>query len=143
MTYEYTITANYKPGEPVQITDDQSASAFLDDLFQEASRSVDSTAAMLYINERPKEADGLADHELCIGVNPKTKTGSLAYTDRDGQFYAVGRTSARDQVVYFCQGYDEYFPQDSELDLPELLTAVQEMLRIGERPKNVAWASIP
>ena len=139
----YTITAHYKPGEPALITDDASASAFLDDLLREATRSKDSSAAMLYVNEKPKDADGLADHELCIGVDPSKQIGGLAYSDRKGQTYATGRESDQAEVVYFCQGYDEYFPKDSEIDIPKILEALQEMVRTGERPTNVVWMPAP
>ncbi|MFI5729874.1 Imm1 family immunity protein [Kribbella sp. NPDC051587] len=143
MKYEYTISAHYKPGETVAIVDDKSAAAFLDHLVLDATRSVDSSAATLIVNERRKDADGLPDHQLIVGVDPASKSGGLAYTDRQGTVYAIGRMSDRDEVVYLCHGYAEQFPQNSVLDLTQTLTAIKDMLRTGERPQNLNWAPMP
>lgn len=74
--------------------------------------------------------------------------GSLRYAgkvdDAAGVWYAVGQKSQRDEVFYYYMGHDEGYPQDAEVSIEELRTAVKEFLDSGgERPSSPQWANWP
>jgi immunity protein Imm1 of predicted polymorphic toxin system len=139
----YTISAYYGSDEESKtLSTREDVSDFLAFLLDAADKDADNTAAALYIDERPKDKDGLPDHEIRVGINPGLSTAALGYTDIRGSFYAQGKDSGGDDIPYFSEGHDESFPADSVVTLELIRNAITEILQTGTRPSDVRWASI-
>lgn len=138
----YTARANNKRAKsPVQITEPQDVETLLLDLINDEG---DNTIAGIYINERPPTSQGLPDHELRIAIDGERKVGAIRYMSGNNAWYAAGQESALDEVLYFYMGHEEQYPQDSEVTVDEIRTAVQEFIASGgERPTSLTWSEWP
>jgi immunity protein Imm1 of predicted polymorphic toxin system len=149
-----TITASYRSSdETMKLATEDDVSRFLARLLEGAVTDPDNTCAWLYLDARPVDDDGIADHEMRVGVIPDVRelkpdkkhsvTGpawTLGFTDIRGSMYVKGRDSGLQEVPLFTQGHDESFPHDSLVDSEVVKSAIMEALRTGERPANVTWS---
>jgi hypothetical protein len=140
----YTARANHKRSQaktPVQITGPQDIDALILDLINDDG---DNTIAGIYINERPATPQGLPDHELRIAIDGERKVGAIRYMSGNDAWYASGQQSNLDEVLYFYMGHEEQYPQDSEVTVEELRTALHEFLASGgDRPISSSWSEWP
>lgn len=149
-----TITASYRSKDgTMKLATESDVSRFLARMLKEAVIDRDNTCAWLYIDGRPVDEDGIADHEMRVGVIPnfpesdpdnkhtvRSSAWTLGFTDVRGSMYVKGRDSGLEEVPLFTQGHDESFPGDSLIDGDVVKNAILDALRTGERPANVAWS---
>jgi hypothetical protein len=149
-----TITASYRSkGDAVRIETEKDVARFLAYLLKGAVTDPDNTCAWLYIDGRPVDDDGIADHEMRVGVIPnipettpdkaisvKSSAWTLGFTDTRGSMYVKGRDSGLEEVPLFTQGHNESFPADSLVDSEVVKNAILDALSTGERPATVTWS---
>ncbi|GAB3936241.1 hypothetical protein GCM10029976_047690 [Kribbella albertanoniae] len=143
----YTVRAFYKQDQqpsPAIVSSPDDIGALIDAVLNEPPTN--SVIAM-YIAERPKTEHDMPDHELRVAINQEAKVGGLRYSGpadgAAGVWYAASRDSERDEVFYYYMGHDEGWPQDSEISLDELRSAVSTFLASGERPSGIEWTEWP
>ena len=151
-----TITASYQTKDKtVQLRNADDVSRFLNRMLKQAVIDPDNTCAWLYIDSRPVDEDGIADHEMRVGVIPnfpesapdqktsvKSSAWTLGFTDARGSMYVKGRDSGLPEIPLYTQGHSETFPADSVVDGDLIKSAILEALATGERPTTVTWSSI-
>ncbi len=143
----YTLRAFYKQDQqphPWVLSSSEDIDALIEAVLNEPPAN---SVIALYIAERPKTKHDMPDHELRVAINQEAKVGGLRYSGpadgTAGVWYATGRDSIRDEVFYYYMGHDEGWPQDSELSLDEVRSAINAFLTTGERPSGVEWTEWP
>lgn len=141
-----TVRAFYKNGAgPTLLKSPDDVDALIDAVLAEPFKN---SVIALYSEARPPLESGVPDHELRIAIDAEAGVGGVRYygddgTDR-GVWYAVGKPSHRDDVFYYYQGNDEGWPQDSELPLDDVRTAIREFVALdGARPTATEWSTWP
>ncbi|MGH3736450.1 MAG: Imm1 family immunity protein [Micromonosporaceae bacterium] len=123
---------------PMRLSTPEDVDALVDAMLREP---YENSVAALYVEGRLNAAR-VPDHELLLAVNQQDKVGGLRYMGGDGTYYATGKRSAYEQVVYFYTGSQREFPRDSELPLDVVRRVVKEFLAWGgERPGGIEWVA--
>ncbi|GAA1601387.1 hypothetical protein GCM10009804_67470 [Kribbella hippodromi] len=149
-----TITASYQNKDnTVRLESAKDVSRFLAHMAEQAVLDPDNTCAWLYIDNRPVDEDGIADHEMRVGVIPnlpetapdgntsvKSSAWTLGFTDARGSTYVKGHDSGLPEISLFVQGHSETFPADSVVDGELVRAAILDAIATGERPTTVTWS---
>jgi hypothetical protein len=149
-----TITASYQSKDKtIRLENGDDVSRFLAHMLKQAAIDPDNTCAWLYIDSRPVDEDGIADHEMRVGVIPnlpettpdgktsvKSSAWTLGFTDARGSMYVKGRDSGLPEIPLFTQGHSETFPADSVVDGELIKAAILDAIATGERPTIVNWS---
>jgi hypothetical protein len=141
MTYIAEAYFKHSHGEnPVRVISPEDVDALIDAMLAE---SFANSLAVLYLRDRPELEGGGPDHEIRIGVNDDDKVGSICLV-LDGQvWFTKGEHIRNDDVFYNYMGNNADFPQDSEISLEALRTAVKGILAGGGvRPESVEWSEL-
>lgn len=139
MSYSAEAYYDQEHGEhPVIVRTAEDVDALVDAV---AAADFSTSLVNLYITERPRNAAGVPDHELGVGVDAERAVGALSYLGPGGTWYSLGMpTDLPDGVCFFYLGNDTPFPSDSEIPLTLLRRAVKEFLASGgDRPTCVGW----
>lgn len=136
----HTATAFYRDGHgrsPVKLSTAEDIDRLIDDLMVGAAESV----ASLFVDGGPLTQHNEPDHELRIGVDAETRTGSVYYSGGMDAWYAVGGVTRHvDGLVYSYMNNREDFPRDAELDLAQVRELTKEFLATGgDRPASTTW----
>lgn len=142
----FTVKAYYKHGhgaQPIVVTSSEEMDALIDAVLAE---EFGNSVVALYVSERPRMKTGHPDHELRLAIDREAKAGGIRYAggDSKGSWYALGRTSKREEVFYYYQGHDEGWPRDSEVSLNMVRMVAKDFLASGgSRPALVHWQAWP
>jgi hypothetical protein len=139
MTYIAEAYFKHSHGEnPVRVTSPDDVDALIDAMLAE---SFANSLAVLYLCDRPELAGGGPDHEVRIGVNGEDKVGSICLVLDGRVWFTKGERTRDDDVFYNYMGNSADFPQDSEISLDALRSAVSEVLAGGGvRAESVEWS---
>lgn len=139
MTYTADAYFKHEHGEqPVRVTSPEEIDRLIDAVL---AASFSNSLAMIYLRDRPELASGGPDHQIRLGVNAEDKVGSICLVLDGKVWFTKGEHMRPDEVFYNYMGNAADFPQDSEVPLDVLRTAVKEILAGGGvLAESVQWS---